>query len=103
MRLAVVGTGYVGLVVGAGLADFGNDVVCVDGDASRIALLRAGELPVYEPGLDALVERNVAEGRLSFSPDVAAAVAQAEIVFIAVDDVLGVAETIGRAMAGPLV
>ena len=115
MRLAVLGTGYVGLVAGAGFADFGNDVTCVDIDASKIARLLQGELPIYEPGLDALVARNRAQGRLSFSSDIASAVAGAEIVFIAVGTpmgadgaadmtaVLAAAESIGRAMVGPLV
>ena len=115
MRLAVVGTGYVGLVAGAGFSDFGNDVVCADIDASKIRTLERGELPIYEPGLDALVAKNVAGGRLRFSADVAAAVAGAEVVFVAVGTPMGadgaadmsavwaVAETIGRAMSGPLV
>jgi UDPglucose 6-dehydrogenase len=62
MRIAVIGTGYVGLVVGAGFSDFGNHVTCVDIDATRIARLHAGEIPIPEPGLDALVARNVAAG-----------------------------------------
>ena len=74
MRLAVLGTGYVGLVAGAGFADFGNEVVCVDVDADKIARLGRGELPIYEPGLDHLVERNVREGRLSFTTDIELAV-----------------------------
>jgi UDPglucose 6-dehydrogenase len=74
MRLAVLGTGYVGLVAGAGFADSGNEVVCADVDADKIARLGRGELPIYEPGLDHLVERNVREGRLSFTTDVALAV-----------------------------
>jgi UDPglucose 6-dehydrogenase len=115
MRLTVLGTGYVGLVAGAGFADFGNDVVCADVDAAKIARLDAGEIPIYEPGLEDLVARNVAEGRLRFTPDIAGAVAGAEIVFVAVGTPQGadgaadmsaiwaVAETIGRAMTGPLV
>ncbi|HEX2572411.1 MAG TPA: UDP-glucose/GDP-mannose dehydrogenase family protein [Polyangia bacterium] len=74
MRLAVLGTGYVGLVAGAGFADFGNEVVCADVDADKIARLGRGELPIYEPGLDRLVERNVREGRLSFTTDIELAV-----------------------------
>jgi UDPglucose 6-dehydrogenase len=84
IRIAVVGTGYVGLVTGACLADFGNRVVCADVDGSKIASLEKGQIPFYEPGLEELVRRNVKEGRLSFSADVSAAVAPAHVVFIAV-------------------
>ena len=84
MQLAVVGTGYVGLVAGAGFADFGNDVACVDVDAGKIARLERGEIPIYEPGLDALIATNAKAGRLRFSTDVAAAIRGAEVVFIAV-------------------
>ena len=84
MRIAIVGSGYVGLVTGTCLADFGHDVVCVDKDERKIAELQAGRIPIYEPGLDDLVERNRASDRLSFSTDLAAAVASAECVFIAV-------------------
>ena len=84
MRLAVLGTGYVGLVAGAGFADFGNDVVCVDIDAAKIERLKRAMMPIYEPGLEELVKRNVEERRLSFSTDVAEAVRGAEVVFIAV-------------------
>src|SRR3954469_20742635 len=84
MRLAVLGTGYVGLVAGAGFADFGNDVVCVDIDAEKVARLGRGELPIYEPGLEPLVERNVAEGRLTFTTDFPQALRGAEVVSIAV-------------------
>ena len=73
MRLGVLGTGYVGLVTGAGFADFGNDVVCADVDRDKIARLQKGEMPIYEPGLDDLVERSVKKGRLRFSDDVARA------------------------------
>jgi len=112
MHVAVVGTGYVGLVVGAGLAETGNDVICADIDADKIARLNRGEIPIFEPGLDRLVERNLADGRLTFSTDVAAAVRASEIIFIAVgtppgedgsadlQHVLSVAETIGRSMNG---
>ena len=66
MNIAVVGTGYVGLVTGAVFADLGNDVVCVDKDAAKIDLLKSGQMPIYEPGLEELVHRNVADGRLAF-------------------------------------
>ena len=84
MRLAVIGTGYVGLVAGAGFADFGNEVTCVDSDAAKIAMLESGDLPIHEPGLDQLVARNAERGNLRFSTDLPGAVAGAEIVFIAV-------------------
>ena len=112
MRLAVLGTGYVGLVAGAGFADFGNDVICVDIDAAKIAGLERGEMPIYEPGLEGLVKRNVDEGRLSFTTDIAEAVRGAEVVFIAVgtpsahdgsadlSQVLAAAEAVGRAITG---
>jgi UDPglucose 6-dehydrogenase len=84
MKIAVIGTGYVGLVAGAGFSDMGGDVVCADIDASKIAMLKRGEVPIYEPGLDKLIGHNVKEGRLSFTTDVAAAVAGAEVIFLAV-------------------
>ncbi|MCF6430563.1 UDP-glucose/GDP-mannose dehydrogenase family protein [Leisingera sp. MMG026] len=84
MRIAMIGTGYVGLVSGVCFSDFGHDVICVDKDAGKIARLQGGEVPIYEPGLDQLMEKNVAAGRLSFTSDLAAAVAGAEAVFIAV-------------------
>ncbi|MBB5515460.1 UDPglucose 6-dehydrogenase [Rubricella aquisinus] len=84
MRLAMIGTGYVGLVSGVCFSDFGHDVVCVDKDAGKIAKLEAGEVPIFEPGLDDLMARNVASGRLSFTLDLKAAVAAADAVFIAV-------------------
>jgi UDPglucose 6-dehydrogenase len=84
MRVAMIGSGYVGLVSGACFADFGHDVVCVDVNAARIAELKAGGIPIYEPGLDRLVAENVAAGRLSFTTDLAAAVGEAQAVFIAV-------------------
>ncbi len=84
MKIAMLGAGYVGLVSGACFADFGHTVTCVDTAPERIALLRSGGIPIYEPGLDAIVARNVAEGRLDFTGDVAAAVAGADVVFIAV-------------------
>jgi UDPglucose 6-dehydrogenase len=110
MKIAVVGTGYVGLVVGACLAENGNTVICVDKDKSKIATLQTGEMPIYEPGLEEMVRRNHTEERLSFTTDLPAAVKASEIVFIAVgtpqgDDgaadlqqVLGVAREVGRAM-----
>ncbi len=84
MRVAMIGTGYVGLVSGACFADFGHDVVCIDKDAGKIERLKKGEIPIFEPGLGALVERNVREGRLSFSVDAVDAVRGADAVFIAV-------------------
>ncbi|UIJ46155.1 UDP-glucose/GDP-mannose dehydrogenase family protein [Sphingomonas cannabina] len=84
MRIVMIGSGYVGLVSGACLADFGHQVVCVDKDAGKVARLKGGEIPIYEPGLDELVERNVAAGRLSFSTELAEPVEQADVVFIAV-------------------
>ena len=84
MRIAVVGTGYVGLVSGACFSEFGVEVVCVDTDAAKIARLRRGEMPIYEPGLEALVASNVAAGRLAFATELAPAVAAADAVFIAV-------------------
>ena len=84
MRIAMIGTGYVGLVSGACFADFGHQVTCVDKDADKIAALIRGEIPIYEPGLDALVAANVKAGRLDFTTDLAAPVAEAEAVFIAV-------------------
>ncbi len=84
MKIAMVGSGYVGLVSGACFADFGHDVVCIDKDASKIALLEDGVMPIYEPGLDALVEANVKAGRLSFTTDLAAGIRDAAAFFIAV-------------------
>ncbi len=84
MRIVVVGTGYVGLVAGTGFAEFGNRVVCVDTDVSKIRMLEGGQIPIYEPGLEELVKRNVAEERLLFSTDLATAVVGADVVFIAV-------------------
>jgi UDPglucose 6-dehydrogenase len=84
MRVAMIGTGYVGLVSGACFADFGHHVTCVDKDADKIALLQRGELPIYEPGLDDLVAGNVRAQRLSFTTDLQGPVAQADAVFIAV-------------------
>ncbi len=84
MRIAMIGTGYVGLVSGACFSEFGIEVTCVDTDESKIARLESGEIPIYEPGLDELVETNVAAGRLHFTTDLAAAVKEADAVFIAV-------------------
>ena len=84
MRIAMIGTGYVGLVSGACFADFGHQVTCVDKDESKIAALRRGEIPIFEPGLDALVAANVKAKRLDFATDLKAPVAQADAVFIAV-------------------
>jgi UDPglucose 6-dehydrogenase len=115
VKIAVVGTGYVGLVVGACLAETGNDVTCADVDQAKIDGLKQNILPIYEPGLDGLVERNQQQGRLHFTTDVPAAVAHAEVVFIAVGTppdedgsadlrhVLRVAETIGEHMKREMV
>jgi UDPglucose 6-dehydrogenase len=84
MNVAVVGAGYVGLVTGAVFADLGNDVVCVDKDEAKIEGLRAGRMPIYEPGLEELVARNVDDGRLAFTTDLADAVRRSDIIFIAV-------------------
>lgn len=84
MKIAMVGAGYVGLVTGVCLADFGHDVVCVDNDRTKIEALRRGEIPIYEPGLAELVKANVAAGRLIFSDDLAAAARGAEVIFVAV-------------------
>ncbi len=84
MRIAIIGTGYVGLVSGVCFSDFGHDVTCVDLDPAKIARLNKGEAPIYEPGLEALMARNVAAGRLHFTTDIKAAVAGAGAVFIAV-------------------
>ena len=84
MRVAMIGTGYVGLVSGACFSEFGFDVVCVDKDAGKIERLKKGEIPIFEPGLDDLVKNNAADKRLSFTTDLAAAVKGADVVFIAV-------------------
>ncbi|CAO4143331.1 UDP-glucose 6-dehydrogenase [Methylorubrum extorquens] len=84
MRIAMIGSGYVGLVSGACLADFGHEVVCIDKDPDKIAALNEGRMPIYEPGLDTLVAENVRAKRLTFSTDLKPAVAQAQAVFIAV-------------------
>ena len=84
MNLAVIGTGYVGLVAGTCFAESGNDVTCVDIDEQKIAMLNTGKVPIYEPGLEEMVRRNVAEQRLSFTTDFAGAVKKASVIFIAV-------------------
>ncbi|WP_448658023.1 UDP-glucose dehydrogenase family protein [Sphingomonas sp. CJ99] len=84
MKIVMIGSGYVGLVSGACFADFGHDVVCVDKDQSKIDLLKSGGIPIYEPGLDTLVAKNVAAGRLTFTTDLAGPVADAAVVFIGV-------------------
>jgi len=84
MKITMIGTGYVGLVTGACLAEFGHEVVCMDKDEGKIRFLREGGIPIYEPGLDALVAKNVKEGRLAFTTDLAEAVPPAQAVFIAV-------------------
>ena len=115
MKIGVVGTGYVGLVSGAGFADFGNDVVCADSDRERIDALRRGEVPFFEPGLPELIQRNVREGRLRFTAEAAEAAAASEVVFVAVGTPSGpdggadlrsvdaAAEAIARGARGPLV
>ena len=112
MKLAVVGTGYVGLVVGACLAETGNEVVCVDKDASKVRTLRKGRMPIFEPGLEELVRRNVGEKRLTFTTQLPRAVRASSVIFIAVgtpqgedgaadlQHVLGVAREIAQAMNG---
>ncbi|MBM3562727.1 MAG: UDP-glucose/GDP-mannose dehydrogenase family protein, partial [Alphaproteobacteria bacterium] len=84
MNIAMIGSGYVGLVSGACFADFGHNVVCVDADAGKIARLKAGEIPIYEPGLDELVANNVEQKRLSFTTELEESVRSADAVFIAV-------------------
>jgi UDPglucose 6-dehydrogenase len=112
MKVTVIGTGYVGLVTGACLAEEGNHVFCLDIDAAKVATLNAGGIPIFEPGLEPIVKNNRAAGRLTFSTDVAAAVAHGEVIFIAVGTppgedgsadlrhVLAAARSIGRHMDG---
>jgi len=112
MKIAVVGTGYVGLVLGACMAESGNDVICVDKDAKKVAMLRRGKIPIFEPGLEEIVKRNKAEGRLVFTTDLQKGVRASEVVFIAVGTpqgedgsadlrhVMNVARDIARAMNG---
>jgi UDPglucose 6-dehydrogenase len=113
MHVAIIGSGYVGLVAGACLAETGNDVTCVDVDADKIARLQRNEIPIYEPGLEPMVKRNQEEGRLTFTTDIGAAVRNARVIFIAVGTppgedgsadlthVLGVARDVGRHMNDP--
>jgi UDPglucose 6-dehydrogenase len=115
MHVAIIGSGYVGLVAGACLAETGNDVVCADIDEVKIARLQANDVPIYEPGLEPMIRRNQAEGRLSFTTDIGRAVEGARVVFIAVGTppgedgsadlkhVLEVARMIGRHMTSPKV
>ncbi|MDZ7780341.1 MAG: UDP-glucose/GDP-mannose dehydrogenase family protein [Gemmatimonadota bacterium] len=110
MKIAVIGTGYVGLVAGACFAESGNDVICADIDRKKVDLLNSGGVPIYEPGLEPLIENNLEAGRLVFTTDVADAVRRSDVIFIAVGTppgedgsadlryVLKVAETIGKAM-----
>ena len=112
MKMCVVGTGYVGLVAGACFSESGNHVICVDNDESKIRRLKKGEIPIYEPGLAEIVHRNAKAGRLAFATDLAAAVKNSRVIFIAVgtppatdgsadlSSILSVAETIGRSMDG---
>src|SRR5512133_2099642 len=112
MKIAVIGTGYVGLVAGACFAENGNDVVCVDKDEAKLRVLRRGKIPIFEPGLEELVRRNRAEKRLTFTSQVGTAVRKSSIIFIAVgtpqgedgsadlQHVLGVAKEIARSMNG---
>ena len=83
-KIAVVGSGYVGLVSGAVFSDFGHNVVCVDVDENKINALKGGVVPIYEPGLDKIIENNVKEGRLSFTTDIKTAVEENDVLFIAV-------------------
>jgi UDPglucose 6-dehydrogenase len=115
VKIAVIGSGYVGLVAGACLAETGNEVVCADIDARKITRLQRNDVPIYEPGLAALIERNQAEGRLSFTTDLPAAIEHGRVVFIAVgtpagedgttdlNHVLAVARTIGQHLTSPKV
>jgi len=112
MKIAVVGSGYVGLVAGACLAENGNDVICVDREPSKIRMLQRGKIPIYEPGLEEMVRRNRAEKRLTFTTALAQGVRSAQIIFVAVgtptgedgsadlQHVLGVAKDVARAMNG---
>jgi UDPglucose 6-dehydrogenase len=113
LKIGVVGTGYVGLVVGTCLAENGNTVICADTDASKVEALKRGEIPIYEPGLEEMIPRNVREERLFFTTDLDRTVKASDILFIAVGTpqdedgsadmthVLGVAAAIGKAMDGP--
>ena len=112
MKLSVIGTGYVGLVVGTCFAEGGNDVTCVDNDERKIDMLRKGESPIYEPGLTDLLRKNIAEERLTFTLDLDEAVKKSEVIFLALptpqaedgsadlQHVLSVARKLGKAMNG---
>ncbi len=113
MKIAVIGTGYVGLVTGTCFAECGNEVFCIDKDERKIALLKSGGIPIYEPGLSELVKQNVAAGRLSFTTNLAEGIAPAQLIFIAVgtpqredgaadlSTVFAVADQIGEQLNGP--
>src|SRR6187551_890766 len=112
MKIAVIGSGYVGLVAGACLAENGNEVICVDKDASKVRALQRGKIPIYEPGLEEMVRRNRAEKRLTFTTQLAQGVRKSQIIFIAVgtptgedgsadlQHVLTVARDLAKAMNG---
>src|SRR3954470_25063999 len=112
MKIAVIGSGYVGLVAGACFAENGNEVVCVDKDPAKVRVLQSGKIPIYEPGLEEMVKRNTAEKRLTFTTALARGVKQAQIIFIAVgtptgedgsadlQHVLAVARDLAKAMNG---
>src|SRR5262249_35707279 len=115
MKIAVIGTGYVGLVTGTCFADCGNDVACIDKDQAKIALLQGGGIPIYEPGLEEMVQRNSGAGRLWFTTDLAEGIKGAQLVFIAVGTpqsdtgaadltgVFGVADQLAEKINGPKV
>lgn len=112
MNIAVVGTGYVGLVTGTCLAETGNHVICIDIDEAKVNKMKNGEVPIYEPHLDVLFERNIKQGRLSFTTDLASAIEDAQVVFLALPTppgedgsadlsyILGVADNLGKLMKG---
>ena len=84
MKITIIGTGYVGLVTGVCLADFGNDIICVDNDKEKIDILNRGQLPIYEPGLKEIIERNRQYKRIEFTTDIKYAVSNSEVIFITV-------------------
>ena len=110
MKIAVVGTGYVGLVTGTCFAETGNEVICVDIDRAKVESMQAGKIPIYEPHLDVLFERNIKAGRLTFTTDLKSAIQDASLIFLALPTppgedgsadlsyVLGVAEQLGHLM-----
>lgn len=110
MKICVIGTGYVGLVAGVGFSDMGNDIVCCDINADKIALLKKGEMPIFEAGLEKLLARNAREGHLSFTTDIPAGVTKAQVILLAVDTppapdgsadlsfIMGAAKTVARAL-----